>query len=224
MPSTAQEIQAGQAVYNQRTLRMYDFIVLGVSNRLIWRCPTPRQVDHYDKHVSANHLDVGVGSGYFLDNCHFPVESPRLVLMDLNKHSLEFTAERIRRFHPQSVCCNVLSPIDYSDQPFDSIGVNYLLHCLPGSMKDKSVAFDHLSEHLAAGGCLFGATILHQGVKRSLAARWLMRFYNGRGIFSNEQDSLEDLSSALHCRFRHVHIDIVGCVALFSAYKNRQTT
>ncbi len=36
----------------------------------------------YDQYVSANHLDIGVGTGYFLDHCRFPAANPRLALMD----------------------------------------------------------------------------------------------------------------------------------------------
>jgi len=40
------EVLAGQAVYTRRLLRAYDLIVLGISNRFIWRCPTPRLLRH----------------------------------------------------------------------------------------------------------------------------------------------------------------------------------
>jgi len=53
------ETYAGQAIYNPVTLALYDIVVLGVSNRLIWRCPTPRILRLYNQHVTDNHLDVG---------------------------------------------------------------------------------------------------------------------------------------------------------------------
>lgn len=68
----AERAVAGQAVYTKRVLHVYDLFVLGFSNRFVWRCPTPALLAHYDRHVTANHLDVGVGTGYFLDRCHFP--------------------------------------------------------------------------------------------------------------------------------------------------------
>ena len=84
MTFTPEEIAAGQAIYTPKLLSIYDLLVLGLSNRFIWKCPTPRQLAHYDRHVSANHLDVGVGTGYFLDRCLFPVTAPRVALMDIN--------------------------------------------------------------------------------------------------------------------------------------------
>ena len=62
----ADDVRAGQAVYSPRVLRTYDLFVLGLSNRLIWKCPTKKLLAFYNEHVSGNHLDVGVGTGYFL--------------------------------------------------------------------------------------------------------------------------------------------------------------
>ena len=41
-----------------RVLAAYDLFVLRFSNRLVWRCPWPRLLDHYDRHVGASHLDA----------------------------------------------------------------------------------------------------------------------------------------------------------------------
>ena len=130
-------VVAGQAIYDKRTLAIYDLLVLGLSNRWIWRCPTPIQLDHYNKNLSANHLDVGVGTGYFLDKCRFPVDMPRVALMDLNCNSLESSARRIVRYKPQTYVRNVLEPIPFEAEKFDSVSMNYLLHCLPGSLESE---------------------------------------------------------------------------------------
>ncbi|MGJ0512633.1 hypothetical protein [Methylocystis sp.] len=42
MPTTTEQIHAGQAVYTPNMLAIYDVLVLGLSNRWIWKCPTPR--------------------------------------------------------------------------------------------------------------------------------------------------------------------------------------
>lgn len=44
-----------------------------------------------------------------------------------------------------------------------------------------------------------------------------MRFYNAKGIFSNQQDSVRDLHRELAARFEQVRVEVVGCAALFSA-------
>jgi hypothetical protein len=217
MRFTPEEIEAGQAIYTKRMLLYYDLRVLWLSNPLIWRCPTSRLLDHYNRSVTVNHLDVGVGSGYYLDKCHFMTPTPRIYLMDLNANSLAFAAERIERYHPQILLRNVLEPISFDGPGFDSVGVNYLLHCLPGDMASKCCAFDYLRPLMAPDAVIFGSTLLQGGVERSIAARALMTHYNFYGVFSNTCDSVETLRQELEKRFTAVSIDIVGCVALFSA-------
>ncbi|AJE21295.1 class I SAM-dependent methyltransferase [Azotobacter chroococcum] len=216
MMVTQKQVEAGQAVYTRRTLALYDFVVLGVSNPFIWKCPTRRLEDHYARHLSANHLDVGVGTGYFLDRCRFPADTPRVALMDLNPDTLAFAAQRIVRYAPKTYRRNVLEPIAFSGEGFDSVGVNYLLHCLPGSLAEKAVVFDHLKALMNPGAVIFGSTLLQGGVPRSALARGLMAAYNRKGIFSNREDDLETLQHELGQRFREVSVEVLGCAALFS--------
>ncbi len=209
----------GQAAYTRRMLKIYDLLVLGISNQWVWKCPTPKLIEFYNQHVTSNHLDVGVGTGYFLDRCQFSDSNPRVALMDLNQNSLDSAAERIARYEPETYQANVLEPVTIDCEGFASIGVNYLLHCLPGSIAEKVVCFDNLKVYLKPGGTLFGSTLLSQGVPRSALARRLMAFYNSKGIFGNSEDDLEGLTSALEERFSNVQIKLIGCGALFSATK-----
>jgi 2-polyprenyl-3-methyl-5-hydroxy-6-metoxy-1,4-benzoquinol methylase len=217
MNPTDEQVNAGQAVYSRWTLSLYDVIVLGISNRFIWKCPSRYLESHYRRHLSANHLDVGVGTGYFLDRCPSPSTAPRVALMDLNADSLAFASRRIARYRPENYLQNVLEPVQESIERFDSIGLNYLLHCLPGTIGEKAVVFDHLQPLMNPGAVLFGSTILQGGVPRGSLARGLMALYNSKGIFSNCRDDLEGLEGALSRRFEKVEIQVVGCVALFSA-------
>jgi SAM-dependent methyltransferase len=217
MTASPEQIAAGQAVYTPAVLRLYDLAVLGVSNRFVWKCPTPRLRALYDANASGNHLDVGVGTGYFLDHCRFPVAAPRIGLMDLNPAALRFAADRIARHSPEVYRCNVLERIAFDAPKFDSVGVNYLLHCLPGAIAEKAIVFDHLKALANESAVFFGATLLQGGVERSTAARRLMDFYNRKGVFSNTADDLDGLRQALVRRFRNVDIDIIGCAALFVA-------
>lgn len=216
MSVTTEQVAAGQAIYTKRTLALYDFIVLGVSNRFIWKIPTQRLEDHYNRYVTANHLDVGVGTGYFLDRCRFPSNTPRVALMDLNSDTLKFASQRIARYRPETYQRNVLEPISIDAGKFDSIGVNYLLHCIPGSIESKAVALDHLKAMMNPNAILFGSTLLQGGVPRNWAAKRLMAAYNKKGIFSNQRDGLDGLKRELSLRFRDVSVEVVGCAALFS--------
>jgi len=213
-PSTGR----GQAIYTPLVLKSYDLWVLGVSNHLLWRCPTAKLRALYDRNVTGNHLDVGVGTGYFLKQARWPSTEPKITLLDLNAHSLSAAAERIKHLRPQTVQADVLQPLPELPS-FQSIGICYLLHCLPGTMRQKSVVFDHLSDVMVSGVRIFGATILQGDAPRSKPAQTLMDFYNQRGIFSNKDDDESVLRGALEARFDAVEIEISGCVALFQATK-----
>jgi SAM-dependent methyltransferase len=217
----AAAVRAGQAIYSPALLALYDALILGVSNRLAWRCPAARLLAHYDAHVSATHLDVGVGTGYFLDRCRFPSPVPSLTLLDLNPHTLRWTLRRVRRYRPRAVVGNVLAPLGLAPGQFGSIGLNYVLHCLPGDFAAKAAALRHLRSVLREDGVLFGSTILGRGGGQNAPnalARALMAHYNRQGIFSNAMDNLAGLEAALRGTFRRHRISVEGCVALFAAF------
>ncbi|MCV0423839.1 MAG: class I SAM-dependent methyltransferase [Roseibium sp.] len=207
----------GYAIYSKTSLAIYDTLVLGLSNRFIWRCPSQYLTALYNRKLTDNHLDIGVGTGYFLDKATFPVAAPKVTLMDPNNECLEKAAGRIARYNPTRVKADALVPWPGTLGAFGSIGVNYVLHCLPGTMADKAVLFDCLKPHLAEEGTVFGSTILQGDVPRSAFARKLMKIYNGKGVFSNENDTRESLETELSHRFKNVDIEMMGCVALFSA-------
>jgi SAM-dependent methyltransferase len=218
MEPTNEQVAAGHAFYTRRSLKVYDKAILGWFSRVAWRCPAHHVVAHYDRHVSANHLDVGVGTGYFLDHCRFPAAPGelRLALADISTASLDVASARLGRFDPEILEANVLEPIVYTGPRFDSIGLNYLLHCLPGPMSAKAKALDHLTELANPGATVFGATLLHDGVERNWYARKIMDHNNKRGIFSNSNDGLAELRSVLTDRLVDSTVEIVGCVGLFA--------
>ena len=208
---------AGQAVYTARFLRFYDLFVLRFNGHLAWRCGPERLVRMYDQHVSGRHLDIGVGSGYFLDKCLYPAPSPDITLMDLNPNSLEAAANRIRRYGPKTHQANALEPFGLSPGAFDSVGLNWLLHCIPGDMTTKAAVFDHCKTVLAPGGVIFGSTVLTGGVPHTRFSRWMMDQLNDRNeTFSNRHDDLDTLTIELDKRFRDAQVEVVGSVAIFS--------
>jgi len=208
---------AGAAVYSKPVLSVYDLYVLGFSNTFVWQCPSRLILDFYNAHISAKHLDVGVGTGFFLDKCQFPVAHPTLALVDLNPNSLQMTAKRLQRYNPGMYIANVLEPIRIDAAEFDSIAINYLLHCLPGNIPSKGAVFENLKPLLNKnGGVIFGTTILGTGIKRNFLAKILMRAYNSKKIFGNTYDHANDLERVLKENFRDYSMHVVGCVAFFT--------
>jgi SAM-dependent methyltransferase len=208
----------GQAVYTAKTLRGYDAIVVRLSNSWVWRCPASRIRAHYDRHLSAAHLDVGPGTGYYLDRGQFPHPAPQLTLLDPNPEVLRYAAARLQRYRPALHAADALKPIDLAPASFGSVGLGYVLHCMPGDIAAKAVVFDHLIPLVQPGGVVFGATILHGGVRHTRLGRVLLRAYNRKGIFTNLDDDLDGLEGALARRVGRFHVEVVGAVALFAAW------
>ena len=98
--NNSKSVEAGQAVYSKTVLSIYDLWVLGFSNSFLWQCPTKLLRKEFVRNVTNNHLDVGVGTGYYLDKCLNNTER-RLALLDLNPNSLESAASRVSRFEPE---------------------------------------------------------------------------------------------------------------------------
>jgi len=215
-PPQTQETPSGAAVYTKPLLSIYDLYVLGFSNTFVWKCPSHLILDFYNEHVSERHLDVGVGTGYFLDKCKFPTDNPTIDLADLNRNSLNTTAKRLQRYNPTIHIFNVLEPLRIEPANFHSIALNYLLHCLPGNMLSKEVVFRNLKPLLEQNnGVLFGTTILGREIEQNFLAKTLMRIYNSKGIFGNVDDNAADLENILKANFRDYTIRVVGCVAFF---------
>lgn len=208
-------VEGNQAAFNERTLRYYDWLLEFTCNR-IWRCPIDRTLDLYQRHVTSNHLEVGVGTGYFLDRISFPSSQLRLALLDPNPHCLRHAGGRLTRYSPEAYRASALEPIKLDVRGFDSIAINYVLHCMPGALPEKGVAFANLKPLLNPGGLVFGSTVLREGVPCDLRARVFMRLYNARKVFRNLQDSLDGLREALEGSLDHVQIEVIGCVAQFS--------
>lgn len=213
-------------VYSGLSLRLYDFVVLIFSNYWVWRCPTERiLLPFFQKHIGQNaHLDIGVGTGYYpAASVKRLSELTNVTLIDLNPATLEAARNRLRRAgyageistHEQSV----FSPLSESTHSkFDSISLFYLLHCLPGSIFDKTNAIlDNVIPALASGGVVYGATILGKGVHHTWIGCWLMDLYNKKGIFTNYNDDRDGLERCLKARFEELETKLIGAVLLFEA-------
>jgi SAM-dependent methyltransferase len=214
---TREQVLAGTATYTRRVLSMYDILVLGYICRRVWRCSRVEMLAGYDHNIGARHLDLGPGTGFFLDRCRHRSARPSLALVDLNPTVLAKAATRLRRFRPDTYERDVLAPFDLDGERFDSAGLNFLLHCLPGGMAHKAKVFDHARAHLRPGGRIFGSTVLSEGVSHTPRARKLLDSLNEKGTFDNRDDSLLGLEAELASRFTDFRVTVRGSVALFEA-------
>ncbi|WFE62986.1 class I SAM-dependent methyltransferase [Micromonospora sp. WMMD714] len=212
---TREEVAAGTAVYDREWLTQYDSVVLDRICRRIWRCDSAEMLRLYERNIGERHLDLGPGTGYYLDACRHRSARPRIALVDLNPTVLAEAAERLRRFRPAVFERDVLSPFTLDGEQVDSVGMNFLLHCLPGGMPHKARVFDHARVHVVPGGRIFGSTVLGTGVPHSSEASRLLESLNEKRTFDNLDDSLDGLEAELSRRFSDYELTVRGSVALF---------
>jgi len=213
-------VYRGQAIYGRAFLPAYDALVYGINSPFLWRCPLSRLVAHYDTHLSARHLDVGVASGRVLDDSRFPTATPELTLMDLNPNSLRTASARLARYRPKAHQANALGDWGLPAESFDSVALTHILHCLPGSIPDKRAAFEGARAALAPGGTFFGATILGPAADHNRLGRAVVDLNNRLGVMSNRHDSAEALDAELQQHFTSHQVEVVGTVALFTGRRD----
>ena len=129
------ELRGDADMYTKPVLMIYDPIALGMVCPVAWRCSRRTMLSFYNDSVRGNHLDIGPGSGFFLDKCRFPTRTPRITLLDLNELVLRTAARRIARYRPTTVVRDVLGDLDLGERKFESVALQNVLHCLPGTMK-----------------------------------------------------------------------------------------
>ena len=210
------DLPASAAIYNPFVLKLYDLWVTRFSNRFAWRCPADLQIAHYRAHLRPRHLDVGVGTGFYLQGAK-ALGARHVALVDPNPSCLATARTRLGTASSSVYCQDALGPLAIDEPPFGSIGLSYLLHCLPGPFAHKAAIFDNLKPMLAPGGIVFGSTILGSDADHNAFGRKLMAVYNAKGIFGNAGDTMEELDRALRQRFARVTVVQRGVVALFSA-------
>ncbi len=203
----------GTSTYTEGFLTAYDPL-LRVTCPLIWHCPRQVMVDLYNHNAGMRHLDIGPGTGYFLDKCDFPGPGPSVVLADNSSAVLDRVTRRIARYRPATLFGDALD-LDLGTAEFESIALLNLLHCLPGDMPYKCTIFDRITSHLDSGGRIFGCSLLGKGPRHSRASLALMKLLNQVGIFHNTDDSLDSLDTELGRRFSSYRLRICGSMALF---------
>ncbi|MFC5723495.1 class I SAM-dependent methyltransferase [Streptomyces gamaensis] len=210
-------IQRAQQAYTPARLAVYDALVLGLFCSLVWRCPRRSMVRLYERAAGAAHLDIGPGTGYFLDRCRFPVPDPRITLLDLSAECLQASARRLARYRPRTCRANLLEPLPLPSGHFDSVAMNLVLHTVPGGWDAKGVVFGEVARVLRPGGTLFGTTVLAEGVRMNALTRRLLAEQHRRGNFQNQGDGPDGLARALREHFPVSRVVVRGSVAVFRA-------
>ncbi|KAK1989296.1 methyltransferase domain-containing protein [Colletotrichum cereale] len=245
---------AGAAIYVPVFLRyVYDPVVLGLYCPYAWKIPSSKMREFFNRHIAnaasrsrsstpvsvasvrpgssrespCRILDIGVGTGYFLEHAPVPAGS-EVHLADLNQAALHAARSRTLAAHPKTICkttvVDFLDPEgrglrcrDLSGGSFDAISTTMLLHCLPGPPARKADALVRLRHLLTPGGTLFGMTILGRGVEHNIWGKQLMFWHNLLGLFGNTEDDVEGFVGPLKQAFGDVSWEVHGNMLLFEA-------
>jgi SAM-dependent methyltransferase len=219
------EIKRAVRPYVFPTLLLYDAGVYRIWNPYIWECPTSSLQEHFDRYVRSIHLEAGCGTGYLPDRCRrFDNRSAgdshkqwMLTLLDYSPGSLAWAGRRLRRYQPHLIRHNLFHPLPHLSHRFESICLNYVLHCLPGSFAQKEKVIANLKAVMAPEGVLFGSIILGTDAAKNNCAGAILKLYNFIGSFHNTHDTAEDLAVALSNNFQYHACRVIGSVALFAA-------
>jgi SAM-dependent methyltransferase len=211
--------RAEHEIYTSRFLAVYDALILGIYLRYVWRCPRKVLAERYRTHIGRRHLDVGPGTGYFLDVAG-PPAGAAITLLDPSAEVLTHAAQRLARYTPATVRADACSPLPLAGT-FESAALNLVLHCIDGAER-KAAAVRNVAATLDEGGVLFGASVLGTPTVHSRLGRIVLRALNRRGIFSNLEDTEAALRALLHEAFVDVTLERIGAVAVFTARHPRR--
>ncbi|KAI1370681.1 methyltransferase [Hypoxylon crocopeplum] len=218
-------------VYTPSALtRWYDFMVLRINMKYMWRCPTDSVLlPFFSENFSRRHLDCGVASGWFpytaLSRPFRVHATQHLTLLDYNEDALRISKSRVLSATTNTtidcVVADVKAPLPdaLKDAKFDSISMFNLFHCIPGSSKFQ--AFGTYKHLLAEDGVLTGCTILGEKYATRWLGRWLLKKYNRLGYFNNLEDNEEDIRQILEKEFEEVETWLIGMMLLFRVSKPR---
>ncbi|KAL8690936.1 MAG: hypothetical protein Q9218_003729 [Villophora microphyllina] len=216
----------GAAIYSQSwLLTIYDWWVLGIVSTYAWACSVPKYtLPWFQQNLrKGQHLDIGVGTGYYLAKSD--LSGVQVTLADLNQDALDATRDRlvlegkVKSNETRCLLHDITRPLPASCPQYDSMSLYYLLHCMPGPVPAKTAVFSHLKHSLTPDGVISGASILGKDVRHNLFGRLIMAFGNWNGMFDNRADNAADFDEALREHFADVETQVRGAIFLWRASK-----
>ncbi len=204
-------------LYEGKTLKHADWVTTKILNPFVWRCPNQSIEKLYKERISTNHLEVGVGTGFWLK---YTLESgSRLALLDASQEALDHAGAALERHRPEKYLADVSKPLREtldSGDSFESLALTCLFHLIPGNLELKAAKIlDNLLPYVSADGSVFGATILGADIRRPLLAVPVMNYGYKKEMLWNKNDTLGDIMEVLSARFRVFNVEVQGCVVLF---------
>ncbi|VVU94689.1 hypothetical protein CPAV1605_414 [seawater metagenome] len=194
------------------SLKYYDYLVNNINCKYVWKCDKSHILNNYKNNMSNNHLEIGPGTGYFLKK--FSCNNTKLTLMDINDNILNYShGNLINNFKSiNSINHNIFQKEFYGN--YKSVGINYVLHCIPGRIEDN---VQILIDNLQPKDCtIFGSSVITDTELVSILAKGELYFLNKFQIFNNKNDKSINLIRYLKNKNYNFNYEIIGNVMIFS--------
>ena len=199
-----------------KNIQRYDRYVNEINCEKVWKCSQKHIIDNYRKNIDEKHLEIGPGTGYFLKKENLGVDFNKLTLVDVNteildysKNNLQCECSDIDVVSHNLFTCKIPEGVD-----FNSVGINYVLHCVPGNLQTK---LDNLICNLGDNKYnLFGASVICDPLHMNVIAEYELIFLNAFGIFHNNNDTYEELDQYLNKTGLNFTLEKQGYVAIFN--------
>ena len=199
-----------------KNINNYDRIVNDFNCKHVWKCSTKNIIDNYQKNISNNHLEIGPGTGFFLNKKNTGINFKKLTLVDVNKDILQFSKKNLEQYYSniEILHSDLFSQKISESIYFESVGVNYVLHCVTGNLQTK---LDNLIDNLGNNKYnLFGASVICDPLHMNTIAEYELIFLNTLGIFNNNEDTYYELEEYLNNRNIKFSLKKQGYVAIFN--------
>jgi hypothetical protein len=208
----------GQSGYNAAMLAIYDVWVLKFMTKAVWKVPVALGVDRYRQHMGHRHLDVGPGTGYFIEKADQPRDT-EITLLDPIRPCFATWRSDSRHGIRSPLRPTSWSPSRSTDRSTPRLSASYSTAF--AGQRVKAVAVRNIAHVLDPEGILFGGTVLGLQGDHTKSARAFLRAANKPGGFDNVDDTAEGLRRILEMSFSAVDVDVVGSAALFAAARPR---
>ena len=135
--------------------------------------------------------------------------------MDINNETLNFTKEKLQyKYNTISKINHNIFEDKYELNNLNSVGLNYVLHCVPGKLENK---MDNLINNLSNNNIkYFGATVVNNKHLQTNLSKFELYFLNKYKIFNNKNDDFYNLINYFKLNKIDYKYKIIGNVIIFS--------
>ena len=199
-----------------KNIQKYDRLVNQINCEKVWKCSQKYIIDNYRKNINEKHLEIGPGTGYFLSKENLDIDLNKLTLIDINSPILDYSKNNLQsQYSNIDIICHDLFTCKIPDSvDFNSVGINYVLHCVPGNLQTK---LDNLISNLGDNKYnLFGASVICDPLHMNVIAEYELIFLNAFGIFNNNDDTYQELNEYLNKKGLKFTLEKQGYVAIFN--------